>query len=574
MAHDDFAAEVSPSGDVSAREAALRDVLNVISLSRDDDKPVFAAILEKASALCGATTAGLALVNPAERTLAFEHMVGRPVLSFMPGQSAWSIDGPQAISRAVSTRRVVHEEDFADSELYRSGDPTRRALVDQAGIRSVVAVPLLLGDMAIGVIAAHRHDDAPKFTPSDIDLLQTFAAQAVIAIENARQFREVQTRLQREQASAEILQVISQSREDEKPVFGAILKNACALCDAPLAGLILGTPDDAVQELAAHQGMFAEAVHLFDSGQMVMDGDLSYAAKSIVEGKLITFTDMGESDLYKAGSPIVRSMVDASNIRSVMFVPLLRHGVAIGNITVFRREVRGFDPSEIALIETFAAQAVIAIENVRQFQEVQARLEREAATKQVLEVISQSRDDDVPVFKAILKKAERLCNADASGLQLVTQDRTHLRMVLGSGRDRGSFQPGYLFDLSEPLGMCTAVREARVVHKKDLKGGELYKQGHPGRRKLVDEEGVLTQVAVPLIKNDVVIGTMTLSRLVQKPFSNDEIALVETFAAQAVIAIENVHQFQELQMRLERETATKEILGVISQSRDSEDPVF
>ncbi|WP_162798259.1 GAF domain-containing protein [Sulfitobacter sp. SK011] len=373
---------------------------------------------------------------------------------------------------------------------------------------------------------------------------------------------------------AEILSVVAESREDQAPVFAAILKNAKVLCNADMAALILASPEDATQRLAAHINVLPRTVEMFETGQMKVDPNLSYAAKCIVEGRLLAWADMSESDLYRAGSPIVRAMVDESGIRSVLFVPLLKDDAAIGLITLFREDVNPFDQSEIALVENFATQAVIAIENVRQFREVQTRLEREQATREILSVISQSRDDETPVFRAILDRAERLCQATGSGLQLVNEARTHLLMMDSKGDDHGSFPLGFGFDLNEPLGMCMAVKQARVVLIEDLKETDLYRAGHPGRVALVDVEGVRTHLHVPLVKNGVGFGNITLSRKTVSPFSPDEIALVESFADQAVIALENVRQFRALQSQLAREEATGEILSVISQSRNDDAQVF
>ncbi|NIZ60885.1 hypothetical protein DL239_07850 [Sedimentitalea sp. CY04] len=171
----------------------------------------------------------------------------------------------------------------------------------------------------------------------------------------------------RERALQEILEVISQSRDDDQPVFEAILDHAQALCNAPMSALILAQAGDDHQVLAAYRGLFPKAVELFETGQMVLDVSVSYAAKSIIEERLVVLPDMRDSDLYKANSPVVRSMVDHSSIRSVVFVPLLQNGKAIGNITLFRQEVCPFSEQEVALVQAFASQAVIAIENARQF---------------------------------------------------------------------------------------------------------------------------------------------------------------------------------------------------------------
>ncbi len=187
---------------------------------------------------------------------------------------------------------------------------------------------------------------------------------------------------EREAATQKLLDVISASRDDERPVFEAIVENAQRLCRAPMSGLILATPNDAFQRIVAHRNVPEGTIRMFETNQMPVEADTSYAARSIIEGKLIQFEDMGDSDLYRNGSPVVRAMVDAMNIRSVLFVPLMQNGSAIGTITLFRQEVDPFEQDHIALVEAFAMQAVIAIENVRQFKALEhlnAELENRVA---------------------------------------------------------------------------------------------------------------------------------------------------------------------------------------------------
>ncbi|MEH6647937.1 GAF domain-containing protein [Sulfitobacter sp.] len=554
------------------REAATSDILSVISQSREDERQVFDIILEKAATLCSADQSALILTNEKRTSFQLAANWGHNRTTLNVGAS-WPFDSMLTAGVAIRAAKVLHVHDCAETEAYKSGAPAALQMVDVEGIRTRLVVPLMRDDLAVGAIAMSRREVRP-FQASEIKLVETFAAQAVIAIENVRQFREIQNRLKREAATSDVLKVISQTQDDEAPVFRAILEKAQALCSAPMAALILATAQDEVQKLAAHINVPSSVVQMYDDGQMKVDPSLSYAARCVVQGRLIAFDDMGQSDLYASGSPVVQSMVETSGLRSVLFVPLIKDDAAIGLITLFRLEVTPFTENEIALVETFAAQAVIAIENVRQFREVQTRLEHEAATKEILSVISQSRDDETPVFRAILDRAERLCHAQGSGLQLVNEARTHLLMMGSKGEDQGSFPIGFTFDLSEPLGMCIAVNEARVVHTEDLKDTDLYRAGHPGRVSLVDVEGSRTHLNVPLVRNGVAFGNITLSRKEVKPFSADEIALVESFADQAVIAIENAQQFKETQDALARQTATSEILRVINSSGTDLQPVF
>lgn len=362
---------VSVHQSLLGREAATREVLNAISRSRDDPRPVFDVILENAAMLCDSPTASLLLLNDAQDALVLRRQWGEPLTEYEADVSFFDYPGETLPAKAVGNGQIIHIVDMMESESYKAGDPIAIQSVDIEGIRSFLTVPLLKDGKAIGCIDLFRREVRP-FGQHEIDLIETFATQAVIAIENVRQFRELQTRLAHEAATSEILGVISRSRDDEKPVFEAILDNAQTLCNTPMSALVLARANDDHQILASCRGLFPKAVELFESGQMVLDATVSYAAKSIIEERLIDLPDMGESDLYKAGSPVVRSMVDDTKIRSVLFVPLILNNEAIGTITLFRQQVQPFSSQEVALVQTFAAQAVIAIENVRQFRALES----------------------------------------------------------------------------------------------------------------------------------------------------------------------------------------------------------
>ncbi|WP_299371792.1 GAF domain-containing protein [uncultured Tateyamaria sp.] len=368
-------------------------------------------------------------------------------------------------------------------------------------------------------------------------------------------------------AVSEVMQVLGRSRDEDGPVFKTILTNAVALCNAQMAGLILATAQDAVQSLAAQIGMLPKAVALFETGGMKMDPDLSYAARSIVEARLIAFEDMGESDLYTAGSPVVRSMVDDSGIRSVLFVPLVGQHGAIGAITLFRDRRAPFSADEIALVQAFALQAVIAIENVRQFREIETRLERERGMGKILSLISQSRQDERPVFDMIVKNAANLCNAHAAALAMGQVGDLHQTMAASYGLDPATldvYQDGRV-SMGPDLSVgARAILTGKPIHIPDMADTDEYKRGVPVFVSVVEDTGIRTNLLVPLLTSKGAIGVLILFHKEVRPYTQDEIALVETFAAQAVIAIENVRQFREVQERLEREAATSEILSVVS----------
>ena len=357
----------------AAREAATRDILRVINRSRDDEMPVFDAILVNAANLCGATTANLVLVDGVQQNLDFVHTHGRPILSFKPGETSWPLDSAQAIAVAVRDGRIVHEEDFTKSDLYLGGDPTRVRLVEEAGIRSVLAVPLMQSGQAIGAIALHRHDEARAFSESDIRLIEAFSEQAVIAIENVRQFRELQMRLEREAALRGVLEVISTSRTDEQPVFDTVLECATRLCNAPLAFLSLVDESGTYLSIPAHRGARPDMQQTFSELKHNLSDSEIVSAYAVRERKVIRIDDMSTDPTYNRSDPRRARLIDVEGVRSYLVVPMVRGAECFGTLNLYRREVAPFSDDDTALAEAFAQQALIAIENVRQFKALQAR---------------------------------------------------------------------------------------------------------------------------------------------------------------------------------------------------------
>ncbi len=556
------------------REIAMREILNAINNCRDDDAPVFDAILKNAAQLCDSPTATLLLLNDAGDRLILKAIWGDPLRHFKLEEHGVPIDGPAMPAESVRESRIVIIDDMADTDAYRSNDRARRKSVDEEGIRSGFSVPLMKDGKAFGCIDLFRREVRP-FEPQHVELVESFAVQAVIAIDNVCQFREVQQRLEREAATKEVLQIISESRDDEQPVFEAILERACKLCEAPSAGLLLGTREDKFVTFAASAGTNKKVTDALRAAIVPMDADASYSARAIIEGKLYHLEDMGQGDLYQSGADFVRNNVDDLGIRSVIFVPLMAQHGALGAIALFREEVQPFNTHQIELVESFAAQATIAIENVRQYREVQERLEREKASRNILEVISCSRETEDPVFDAILENASSLCEADSAALMLTNEERSHNQLRRKFGRQLIATAPIQKWPLDSGHAHTESVRRSEVVHEPDLKQTDLYTSGDQTRIFLVDEVGLRSVLSVPLLRNGEAIGAIVLHRLdVARAFTDNDIRLVESFAAQAVIAIENVRQFRELQTRLEREAATREILEVISRSRGDDKPVF
>ncbi|KUJ76663.1 GAF domain-containing protein [Ruegeria profundi] len=365
-------------------------------------------------------------------------------------------------------------------------------------------------------------------------------------LENVR--AEVAILRERETAIRDILHLISASRTDPTPVFETIIKNAAGLANAPSANLVVLNDDRSYWTLEAHYG---EGLRHLSVGQTTRFSDSNLVpAQSMRAASVVEVEDLVDTELYRQGDPGRVAMVEMEGMRTIVGVPLILNGKAIGCITLFRREVNAFTTDEIELVETFAAQAVIAIENVRQFREIQSRLEREAATGEVLSVISQSRSDAQPVFSAILENAARLCSAPHAILLLRDQNDEHL-VVAANNAAQSAFidhlrKTPHRLD-NEASYAVRAVKEKRVLHIPDLREAKSLSEHVPQIKVALDLEGMRTVLQVPLHQENKAIGVIALYKLEVAPFTDDQIKLVETFAAQAVIAIENTNQFRNLE---------------------------
>ena len=527
------------------REAASREILRLTSQNRSDERPVLDAITQNAVKLCDASGAGLWLSSAAGDVIRLASVAPADKTEFPTGMEA-AQEAISPMGRCMRDARTISVADIRDDPYYLDGDPTHMKMIDGVGIRSRLIVPLVKNGIAFGCISLIRKE-VRSFSDDAVTLIESFAEQAVIAIENVRQFREVRTRLEREKALREILHTISQSRDDEQPVFEVIVEHARRLCDATSAVLVLGKEGDAYQRLAAHRGLPDHIAQMYDEQSFSMDPATALAPRAILGREILNIPDMADIPEYHAGDERFVALVRDFGARSNIVVPLILGGTGIGALFLPRGEVQPYNPDEVALVESFAAQAVIAIENVRQFREVRERLEREKASAEILAVISQSRDDEQPVLDTIVRNAANLTNAYMVGISLTNAAGTHLSYAATWGPTSTHFPPGFLFDLSGPLQVAVTVREARTIHTLDLADDPLYEAGDPVRRKVVDEVGVRSFLTVPLVRNGVAFGCLNLNRNKVWAFTPDEVYLIESFAAQAVIAIENVRQFRALE---------------------------
>jgi GAF domain-containing protein len=564
------------------QQTATAEILRVISSSPTDIQPVFETIVRNAGSVCGAVDAMLWTADGDELVVRAHH---GPI----PGTigSRQPVRGSVA-GCAMSEARIVHVEDLTEADDF----PVGRDIARRRGWRTTLSVPLLLNGAAAGAILIRR-SDVRLFTPKEIALLQTFADQAVIAIENVRLFTELQARnrdlteaLEQQTATSEILRVISSSPTDLQPVLDTVVASAARYCGAYDATML--HLDGGSLRLAAHHGPIPIPV-----GHPIPVVRGTTSGRAVLERRAVHVTDIqAEAEEF----PESRAFAKELGYRTQLSVPLLREGAAIGTIVLRRIETNPFTDKQIALLETFADQAVIAIENVRLFTELQAKnqalteahaqvteaLDQQTATSEILRVISHSPTDVQPVLDAVAESAARLCGAVDAIIQRVDGDIIYRAAHFGAITSVSDVRP---VTWATPSGR--AIMERRTIHVDDILD-EFTRGNYLEARVLQQASGFRTVLVVPLMREDAVIGIITIRRLEMRPFTGKQISLLQTFADQAVIAIENVRLFTELQEKnralteahaqvsesLEQQTATSDILRVISSSPTDVQPTF
>nr|UXE45997.1 hypothetical protein Hi04_10k_c5482_00043 [uncultured bacterium] len=393
------------------------------------------------------------------------------------------------------------------------------------------------------MLVIYRKEVRP-FTDKQIALLQNFAAQAVIAIENARLITETREALEQQTATAEVLQVISRSTFDLQPVLDALVETATRLCAANSAALNIREQEN--YRMAAFSAL-TPRFDAFMAGRSFPIDRGTVSGRTLLEGHVVQVADVGSDPEYR-----LPQAATLGEIGTMLGVPLMRDGVAVGTITVARTRVQPFTERQIELVRTFADQAVIAMENARLITETREALEQQTATAEVLSVINSSPGDLAPVFAAIIEKARRLCGAAFGTLRTFDGRLFHLVAAHGGEPDAiaqlrklGPVDPS---NVSANGHWVRLVRGEQVVHIVDVRELDGYVTSAEARAR-VDLRRIRSLLAVALAKDDILLGAIVVHRQEVRPFSDREIRLMRNFAAQAVIAIENARLLDELRQR-------------------------
>jgi signal transduction histidine kinase len=519
------------------QQTATAEVLQVINCSPGELTPVFEAILDKAHTLCGATLGSLFLFDGELFRAAATH--GYPEDLARPLREGVVLS---ATTQLLDGVRWVHNPD-----LTLIDHPNARAVSGRGGVRTNLQLPLRKDGRLLGAISCNRQEVRP-FAEKEIALLENFAAQAVIAMENARLLGELQERtrdleesLEYQTATSDVLKVISRSTFDLQPVLQTVLDTAVRLCRAGPSEIFRMEGDG--YRFAVGHGMTPEYEVLERTVVIHPDPD-TLVGRTALERRAVHVLDAWTDPLYSQ-----KEEARIGNFHTMLGVPLMREGEVAGVVALSRRVVEPFSEREIQLVTTFADQAVIAIENTRLITETREALEQQTATAEVLQVINSSPGDLVPVFEAMLEKAMRLCEAAFGQLAVYEDGRFRTTATRGMPaafveyrrRNPPDYGPG-----TQPARLRAG---ERIIHVPDLMAEDVYRTGDPNRRALVDLGGVRSSLMVSLLRDDAVLGFINIYRQEPRPFSDKQIALLESFAAQAVIAMDNARLLNEIRQR-------------------------
>jgi two-component system NtrC family sensor kinase len=555
------------------RQTATSEVLEVISSSPGGLQPIFNTMLAKASELCEASY-GLMWLSEGDafRTAALHGDLPQTYVDLWRSGTLFRPGPHVLLSRAAISGQPLQVADLRTDASYLSGDPLPVAAADIAGVRTLLVAPMVRDKQVVGAIGIYRKEIKP-FTDKQIELVTNFAAQGVIAIENARLLNDLRESLQQQTATADVLKVISSSPGELEPVFSAMLENATSICGAKFGTLYL-YKGGAFYATAFHN---APAAFIEErKSRPLHPGPESTLGRAAKTKQVAQILDSTKGEGYRQRDPFVVAGAELGGYRTIVSVPMLKEDELIGVITIYRQEVLAFSDKQIELLTNFAAQAVIAIENTRLLNELRQRtddltesLEQQTATSEVLKVISSSPGELEPVFNAILANATRICEAKFANLFLYADNSFRIAAQQNppvAYAERWRKNPVLAVSDSPRNPLTRLATTKRVVNITDLMAESGYIERDPRFVGLVESAGARTHLLVPMLKDGELAGAIAIYRQEVRPFTNKQIQLVQNFAAQAVIAIENTRLLSELRESLQQQTATADVLKVISRS--------
>jgi two-component system NtrC family sensor kinase len=527
------------------RQTAASEVLQVISSTPGDLEPVFQSLLENATRVCGAKFGSMLLrEGDIVRQVALYNVP--PAYADAYGTRTFRPHPKGGAGQVIRTKQVAHIADLRTNPAYLEGDPTIVALSDLAGARTFVVVPMLRDAKLAGMISVYREEVRP-FTDKQIELLTNFAAQAVIAIENTRLLNELRQRtndlseaLEQQTATSEVLKVISTSPGELEPVFQAMLENAVRICGARFGNLFLC--EGAGFRVGATHGAPPAYVDYMRSEPVFFQNPKVGLGLILKTKKLYHLADIAAAPTL--GDKLREATINLAGARTLMGVPMLKGDKVIGAIVIYRQEVLPFSDKQIELVQNFAAQSVIAIENARLLKELRETLQQQTATADVLKVINRSSADLRTVLETLVETVARLCRADNATMYRRRDDNYYLVASRGLSEEAKGFVRTYPLAPDRGALIGRVAMERRPVHIPDVLHDPEYT--HHELQKIL---GYRSTLGVPLLREDTLIGIFALNRTRVEPFTDKEIELATTFADQAVIAIENARLFDELRDR-------------------------
>jgi len=559
------------------QQAATTDVLKVISRSTFDLQVVLDTLVESAVHLCDADHAWLFqregeffrwVASYGHATDVHERI--RDYFRTLPVPvDRGSVTGRTALeAKVVQVPDVLADPEYTWSEAQKLG-----------GYRAALGVPLLRKGNVVGVIFVAKIVPRP-FTAKQIELVTTFADQAVIAIENTRLLSELRQRtddlsesLEQQTAASQVLQVISSSTGELEPVFEAILASATRTCDAKF-GLLYRIENGAAR-IISRLGIppaLAEYLKRGPHRPPLNRLDPHTPVGRVVQSRqTVHVADYRTDQAYLNRDPLTVAGVELGGIRTLLVVPMIKNDALIGAIVIFRQEVRPFTDKQIDLVQNFANQAVIAIENARLLNELRESLQQQTTTADVLKVISRSSFDLQAVLDTLTVSAARHCEAQMAAIvRQKDAGSYYYATTYGISADSNNYLKSVAIKVGRGTVVGRALLEGRIVQVPDVLADPEYTWTEAQER-----TGFRSVLAVPLLREAHPIGALVLARSVTKPFTDKQVEVVTTFADQAVIAIENVRLFDEIQDKSRQlaEASQRKSLFLASMSHELRTPL-